>query len=438
MAEPFVDRSDIWNRRLVYFLRFVKLNTSQRFFNLFLRFIRTGVLDKIQEDPDYFGGFWHLIYDLPEQKPDWACQAIGCYLNRCLNLSIDRGQTNPFDRTEGITTGSRSYTEAFSKSVQLDPKSFVENILPFMLRVMELTAYQKGNLPWIDPVWYHRSYGLRLTIKDELLYCMEAALASLAINNSDCFSEIVAQQLRNSNYETIQYLLIRAYTANCEILADEAVNYLCEQPTRLKTGYSVCTGNIHVSPYWATRQLLEVIVPYCSERSLRKLEKLILNYYPRIEKELYSQYWKWILNKRGYEQFILLDAIPSSHRSETVNRRIQEWKRKFISVGLLDRSGEVKPPKAIKANIVDSPIPRCASPKMTDKQWLKIITQYQHDDAGSWFERHGELVGGGSSNIAVSFRTPSQKRTASLCTAHTFISRGCKYILLSGSTQWNF
>ena len=55
------------------------------------------------------------------------------------------------------------------------------------------------------------------------------------------------------------------------------MDYLCERSHRLHTGYSD-------SPYWATRQLLDAVTPYCSEDRLEKLQQIILNYYPEWEK----------------------------------------------------------------------------------------------------------------------------------------------------------
>ncbi|MBF2046554.1 MAG: hypothetical protein IGS54_04130 [Elainella sp. C42_A2020_010] len=388
LVEPFVDISDVWTQRLAYLLRFVKLAAGRRFFGLFLRLINTGVLDEIEGITDSDRDFWSLIYDLPEQNPDWACEAIGCYLNRRLNLSLARGQANPFDHDSGTILGNVYYQEAFNKSARLASKSFVVHILPFMLQVMELTARQEGKPPWLDPVWSSRTYGGGYGIDDGLLNCMETALSNLSANHPDDFSEVLERYLLDSKFETVQYLLIRSYTANGVRFADEAVDYLLQKPVRLKTGYSVCAGNSRNGSYWATRQLLEVITPNCSQERLESLEKLILDYYPDWER---SADYRLL---RGYAQFVLLDAIAPSRCSNIVKQRLQEWRRKFTAAQLLKPPGKIEPPTSVEARLIGPPIPQTAADRMTDKQWLQVIAQYQHDDAGSWFEKHGELLGG--------------------------------------------
>jgi len=256
------------------------------------------------------------------------------------------------------------------------------------LRVMELTAQQEDEQPWRDQVWSFRTYGVGHSIENELLQCMETALSDLAVNHPRGFTSVVEAYFQDSPYETLQYLLIRAYTANGQLFANEAIDYLLQDPARLKTGYSICAGNSRNAAYWATRQLVEAATLYCSPDRLARLEALILDYYPAWERR--AEYRRW----RGYAQFVLLDAISSSRRSNIVHRRLQELRRKFISAELLEPPGRIEPPTSIEAHLVGPPIPQTAAERMTDEQWLEAIAQYQYDDAGSRFRSNGEAVGG--------------------------------------------
>jgi hypothetical protein len=200
---------------------------------------------------------------------------------------------------------------------------------------------------------------------------METALSSLAANDSEAFAN-VARQLSTENFETVQYLLIRAYAANGVTFADEAAEYLCKQPARLRTGYAD-------TPYWATRQLLEAITPHCSTEWLIKLEAVILNYYPDWERSVEGHH------AYGQAQLILLEGITPSRRSAAATRRLKEWQRKF---------GEqsVEPRRSMEVRQVESPVPERAAERMTDEQWLSAVARYSHDQMRTL--RDGELVGG--------------------------------------------
>ncbi|GAB1543373.1 hypothetical protein NUACC21_60470 [Scytonema sp. NUACC21] len=388
LVEPFVGLSNVWRNRLVYLIQWSQLETGRRFFELFLRLIDEGILDEARGAIAVSNDFWSLIYSLPEKRPEWACEVIGHYLNRHLSLSLATGQSNPFDRHQGTIPDSQYDDRIFIESARRAPREFVDQVLPFILRLLELTARKEGDPPWKDSIWWFRSYGRDYGINYALLNGIEAALCSLAANYPEDFATLAQQQLRQSNFETIQYLLVRAYTANPERFASVAIDYLCEQPARLKTGYSAGAGNVHAAPFWATRQLLEATTPYCSPEKLVQLEKVILNYYTNYEK---SSDGLWF---RGYPQLILLDAIAQNRMTQAGIRRLQELKRKFTDLELLEPPGKIEPPESVEARIVGSPIPDQAADKMTDEQWLQAIARYDYDDLGTRFQRTGELIGG--------------------------------------------
>jgi hypothetical protein len=367
LAEPFIGVSEAWRDRLNYLIQRAELVTERRFFDFFLRLIHEGILDQPRGRIDSNRDFWMQIYSLPQQRPDWACEAISCYLNRYLNLSLAAGQPNLFDRNSGTLPHSQFGEQIVMASARQAPRAFIEHLFPFMLRVMEFTSIRENNPPWRDSVWYYRHYGKGYDINHALLSGMEEALSDLAANHPEDFSILAEQQLRSSNFETIQFLLIRAYTANGERFADEAIDYLCEQPARIQTGYTICSSSEGAS-FWATRQLLEAITPNASKGHLAMLETEILNYYPEWEKTA-SMYSYGMYSYYGHAQFVLLEGINSSRRSESATRRLQEWQRKFSKQS-------VEAPKPMVASFVGSPIPESATQKMTDEQWLRAIQRY--------------------------------------------------------------
>jgi len=382
LAEPFIGVSEAWHNRLNYIIQGAELVTERRFFDFFLRLIHAGILDQPRGIIDSNRDFWRQIYSLPQHRPDWACEAISCYLNRYLNLSLAAGQPNLFDRNSGTLPHSQLGEQIVMASARQAPRAFIEHLFPFMLQVMELTSTRENNPPWRDSVWYYRHYGKGYDINHALLSGMEEALCNLAANHPEDFSIILAeQQLRSSNFETIQFLLIRAYTAKGERFADEAIDYLCEQPARIKTGYTICSKGSAGASFWATRQLLEAITPNASNEHLARLETAILNYYPEWEKTATMHFYY------GHAQFVLLEGINSSRRSESATRRLQEWQRKFSKQS-------VEAPKPMVASFVGSPIPESATQKMTDEQWLRAIQRY--DKHGLDSNKDYSFAGGAS------------------------------------------
>ena len=406
LLKAFINKSDTWNKRLQDFIeKRVELHINRQFFDFFVHLVDEGILDTAKDSYQsnsqfwnllYYQSnsqFWDLLYSLPEHNPDWACEGIGHYLNRLLRLYLERlvdlysicfscivinqywftkfcqlsTDVNPFikysyDQRNSLgTIYDTQDTKIFIKSSEKDPLSFVEYVFPFITSVVELTVDKNSEIPLYDSVWKYRIYGQVHGIDQILLRSLETALSNMALKYPEKFSEFVTQNLRSSQYETFQYLLIRGYTANGERFANEAIEYLCERPERLRTGYDISSGNTYAARYWATHQLLKSITPYCSNEYLVKLENLILTYYPKDEKGYQHRLC------RGYAQLVLLGAIDDLHLSKEANRRLQEWRRKFRDYELVEKPEKIEHSSATEDYCIDSPISTKATDKMTDK-----------------------------------------------------------------------
>jgi hypothetical protein len=135
---------------------------GERFLSLVVRLIDEGVLDEARGPIAVNSDFWSMFYGLPSRRPEWAARIIGHYFERRLKRSLAAGETNLF-RTEH----SQDADQLFLTSAAGAPAIFVEEVLPFMLRVMELNAVREGEAPWRDGVWgIDRSVaGLALTTR---------------------------------------------------------------------------------------------------------------------------------------------------------------------------------------------------------------------------------------------------------------------------------
>jgi hypothetical protein len=358
LIKPYIGASEEWNDRQVLLTQWGNLSSSREFFDHFLRLIDEGVLDNARGPIAMNSDFWDLSYSLPKEHPEWAAEVVGHYLNRRLTIIVDAGLLDSPESVHYMFV-SRPDSQYFTETAKGAPVKFVEQVLPFMLRAMELTAMPRDEPPWPDQLWWYRSYSGAFGANETLLDAMEIALRTLAKDDPDRFAPIAAE-LSQSKFETAQFLLVRAFAANGCRFADEAVEYLCQDPMRLKTGYA---GDEH----WATRLLLQATTPYCSEEKLARLEDVVLNYYPSWERKADRR------RARGFAQLTLLDGFASSRQSARVKQRMSEWQRKFTGI-------KIEEPVGGFSGFVGSPIPDHAAEKMTDEQWLKAIARHDHSD----------------------------------------------------------
>ena len=372
LVDPYVGKSDRWDTRLFFLAQWADWSEGRRFLQLMLRLIDEGILDDAKGPIAVNSDFWSLLYPLQFKHPSWGCEIVGHYLNRRLRLSRDAGKSNPFDYNNRTIPDSQP-AEAILRKLGIEASNtFVQEVFPFMLEVIEDVAPQKGTGLRRDPIWSFRVFQSGYGIDSALLQAMEDALSALAVHETEVFRSVI-EAIVDSPFETIQYLLLRSFASHGLVFADDGVDHLCDQPDRLKIGYSS-------DSHWAARQLIDSISPHCSDEKLKQLETLLLGYYPEWEKtDSGRRYY-------GYAQFTLLDGIVPTRRSIKVDKRLEELRRKF-------GHQEPESPRPMKVERIVSPIPEEAAAQMSDKQWLSAIKR--HDNTQHGLRRDGRLAGSG-------------------------------------------
>lgn len=376
LVSPYIRASEQWDLRLRFLMQRRFPSEGRAFLDLFLSLIDEGVLDGITDPVGVNGDFWTLIYSLPERNPGWACEVIGHYFERHFVLAIGSGVHNPFS-DQGTIRGSQFAKTVLMESAQLDPKAFVINVLPFVLNVVERTADLDAKVPVPDKVWVYRSPNMDYGLEAALLSATEAALMRLAEDDPEELERVVSPLLE-SKFDTVQYLVVRAFTANGLRFANAAADYLCQGSYRLCTGY---TSEAH----WATRELLLAMTPQCSNDRLARLENVILNYYPLAELGPDRRRW------RGWSQFVLLEGIDDQRRGTSSTLRLNELRRKFPD-------NTPSAPTGVISGFVGSPVPGSAVEKMTDGQWLAAIAKYADDEEARLVD--GDQFVGGAHQLA--------------------------------------
>lgn len=187
---------------------------------------------------------------------------------------------------------------------------------------------------------------------------MTAALGQSARQTAATFRR-AAERLAASSLEIASFILMRAYTQTPSGHADEALNLLIDQPARLGIGYVQDTR-------WLARQLVEHNTPSASNESLRRLEELLVKYFPPYERTAQGR------DFRGWSQFTLLSAIPDDRIGPAASAALGVWQRKF-------QLPAPPAPLALEASFVGPPIPPARASMMSDEQWLRAIARYTEE-----------------------------------------------------------
>ena len=372
LLEPYIGRSEEWNRRLIAVAQWADFGADRRFFDFALRLIDTGVLDEARGPIATNSDFWSVGYGL-DKRSSWAVEYIEHYLKRRLLLAEERGVANPFDRNEGTIPDATHNEEVFVKAAEEAPEDFVERLLPFFLRVIEASAEEERDDERLrrDPIWSYRYRSDRFGIGGALLAAMERALQLLAARDPSRFANL-ADRLGSTGLDTTNFLAVRGFLGAPETLSEQAAAYLLADPTRYRAGYSD-------DEHWATRELLAAIYPHLDEQARRRLEEAIVSYDTPWERSARGH------TSRGYSRFVLLSGLPEELLSDRASKELAQLRRKF-------ERDEPSAPRGIIGGFVGSPIPREATEKMTEEQWLRAIARYSGER--EWHAVGDSLRGG--------------------------------------------
>ena len=370
LLSQFVGTSELWNNRLAGLFTRSDIVASRAFFDFVLALINAGAVDGFLNSGRGGDNFWFPVEKVVRSHPEWICELVAAYLGRLLSVASQSDNTKEFPlRLKSDRTGEKVIAEAANAA----PQEFVELLLPLMTTIMETYADRSHGPPWRDKVWGHGVIALNDGLDNRLLGGLESSLRWMAVNEPDRF-RAYAGALRESEFATMQNLLLRSYAAGGEVFADEAIEYLLEDAvSRFSIGY-VSTSSVD-----AVEQLVGVMTPFCSSANFGSLEQAILNYYPEWERRADNRRW-WSVSQLG-----MLRNLESSRLSERGARRLQELRRKFEDAGPLERRGP-------EGGRVVSPIPESSASKMNDDEWLGAIERYSSDSQS--YEPEKFLVGG--------------------------------------------
>lgn len=391
LVETFESSPD-WNPRLCALVERGDLEKGRRFFELVLRLLDRGVLDRAKAPFYANGGFWTTVSGLAEAQPTWAAELAAHWLDRQVARALAINPLEP-DAQLDDDSGIDDLDEAAKKA----PAAILEHVLPAVLRAVKALPYdfKTDGLQW-DRAWSGRYHTDNLDLPEAYLKACRTAFAEVSASSPEALRPYI-QELAKREFDTANSLLFAAYECHPQHFANEALTLLAADPRRFHC--SLLGGN-----YWLARGLIAACSPYCSDEVFRKIEAFIVNYAP--EDERTGDGYK----SRGQAAFTLASSLDSIRTLPTTKTKHIEWTGKL---GAPDG-----PPEFIRSYTVVSPITEEAAGHMTDDQWLRAMMKYRRRGRDvSNFSR------GGAAELASTlgtFVTRDPKRFASL--AHRFPS----------------
>lgn len=179
-------------------VRFAEVHESRRLFDLLLDAIRSGSLK------DYGHNLWAFLYDLAKYQPSWAVEALAVHLvirPGALNLGNNGTVETLLDRDDAII-------RMVSQAAEGAPKDFCELLIPYMLAVMRVTAYETA-----DSLAYDRHFCHRYPknehphqVEDALIFGAAEALRRFVSDDPDTAKPLL-EKLAADPHDAAQWIL---------------------------------------------------------------------------------------------------------------------------------------------------------------------------------------------------------------------------------------
>ncbi|WP_431924208.1 hypothetical protein [Micromonospora wenchangensis] len=371
LVRPYVGRGEAWRLRL---RALVEWSLRPDLVDLAVELVERGDLDDARGPIAVNSDFWSIVYGLKADEPAAAARLIGAYLRRALARAGAEGSADPFASGHlNAYSSSGGGASTIGEVAAAAPAEFVNQVLPFILAVVEAAEQTSPEEPRRRRRWAFRGIGVANEIDESLFVGVDEALRKLAVLEPQ---ETVAliRPLADSDADELRFLACRTYTAAG--VGDEAVDWLLSDERNFRLGWTD-------SPRWASRELIEVASRRCDDERLHTLTRRLLGHYPAWERSAKGRRWF------GRAQYELLSAIEPSRRSTELTRRIGELERKFADWPL-------RGPQVMEAHYVGSPVPDRAVEFLTDRDWIRAIHRYR-SDATDW---SGDRPVGGANELA--------------------------------------
>ncbi|WP_211323421.1 hypothetical protein [Amycolatopsis palatopharyngis] len=327
--------------------RFADLDESRKLFELTADAVRSGHYD------GYEHALWISLRRAENLRPQWCFELLVAFL-------VERPAAFALtDRGTVVALAMRDHhaAELVKGAVANAPREFCDALLPYVLRVIVLTASDED--PYGLRSDKHFSYRLPdsdsdTELEDVLFSGIVAAIRTLASRDPDGLRPTL-ERLAAEPFDSSQWLLYQGLIANGAAYAEWAAELLLEGQHRLLSGYMS-------NSVWTTREVLEAISPHLSDAL-----------FGRLEEALRDLRFPWEQRSPAWYAFCMLSGLKESRLSEAGRRRLGELRR---ACGM----EHPKAPKGVTAGFLGSPIEEPAAEHMSDENWLQAMSKHAGEE----------------------------------------------------------
>lgn len=271
--------------------------------------------------------------------------------------------------------------ESLDKEVARAVRAEAPTSYPVLTRLIRLCEHLQetctsntNNLEDLTPSYFRLSSFFRDML--ELLKGLCAhSIAGIADQNNGDLEAVLG---RTVGSPSLTCAIASGLALSPDTASDQAIDWLLADPQRLELKDWFSSDNTDLS-----REIVRRHSQTCSPAALARLEAVLLTLIPLNEKDNYKilldnyltkgRWGHWdggryfpLVNPVGRTQHSLLGAVPEARRSAHVVERLRLWDTKF--------GGPASEMKSMGGR-VESPIPSDRIDRLTDRQWLDIVSR---------------------------------------------------------------
>lgn len=382
LLSPYENGPEPWPHRIANVLPWLPNHDSEKLFELRLQFLRNGLPHR----PDFL-----FSEELVDRAPDRLVDLLVTMLEREMEQekppqpnSVARHEDWPFWLPHQVA-------ETLLKAAEKVPEHFWQRLLPFVLAAVQdhpATHPEWDDAPYVgDGLWQDDHYKHKHTGARPLPELIAIAGGWLARADSSAVAASL-KQFTNHPSRTVQKVVGSTWLHGPDSVADAAIQWLIEDPRRF------CLGHVGEDKEWRlARDLVARYASLCSTEVYGRLERALLSYYPRTERERYQRRLEsygggrghYRANHYGLLQHALLAALPTNRRSSIVVNVIGQFWEKFKRP-----AEEIEGDDGPKGGFVTSPISSHPE-RLSDNAWLQLMSSMKCEprfEHARWFDGH--------------------------------------------------
>lgn len=341
LLAPHAGRAAKYPAWLRWIARFADVHESRALFELVTEAVHRGEYDGHEHE------LFMSVHDLAKHQPEWAVELLAAYL-------VDRPEAFALDdqqRVRALLLREHSSMDLVIGAAAGAPASFSKALVPYMLKVMALTAYERDDGRALDRHFMHRDHEPPYHELEEALAVGAVDALRTYVQQQPDDAKPLLEELAADQHEAAQWLLYAALTAAGAAHADYALALLLDRED----------GLYAVNSSWEVRLLIDAISPHLADESFSRLERAVMEFRP-----------SWDSRPPGRVSFALLSAMDDARLSDAGRRRLGELRRLF---------NEEQPPAPVSftGGFMGSPIPQASAERMNDDQWIRAMDKHNAD-----------------------------------------------------------